>query len=40
MELYADITKAQKLLNWQPKISLEEGLRKTIDVIRNINDEK
>jgi nucleoside-diphosphate-sugar epimerase len=40
MELYADITKAQKLLNWQPKISLEEGLKKTIDVIRNINNAK
>ena len=37
MKLYADITKAKKLLNWQPKISLEEGLKKTIDEIRNIN---
>ena len=35
MELYADITKAKKLLNWQPKISLEEGLKRTIDVIRD-----
>ncbi len=26
-----DISKAKKLLNWQPKISLEEGLGKTID---------
>ena len=25
-----DITKAKKLLNWQPKISLEDGLKKTI----------
>ena len=40
MELYADITKAKKLLNWQPKISLEEGLRKTIDAIRNIDNAK
>jgi nucleoside-diphosphate-sugar epimerase len=40
MELYADISKAKKLLNWQPKISLEEGLKKTIDVIKNINNEK
>ena len=40
MELYADITKAQKLLNWQPKISLEEGLKKTIDVIRDINNAR
>ena len=26
-----DTTKAQKRLNWQPKIGLEEGLRKTIE---------
>jgi nucleoside-diphosphate-sugar epimerase len=26
----ADISKAEKLLNWKPKISLEEGLRRTI----------
>jgi dTDP-glucose 4,6-dehydratase len=25
-----DITKAKKLLNWEPKVSLEEGLEKTI----------
>ena len=28
--LYASIKKAKKLLNWEPKISLEEGLNKTI----------
>ena len=38
MELYADITKAKKLLNWQPQISLEEGLKKTIDSIRDFSD--
>jgi nucleoside-diphosphate-sugar epimerase len=26
-----DINRAKKLLNWEPKISLEEGLRKTIN---------
>jgi nucleoside-diphosphate-sugar epimerase len=31
MELYADISKANTILNWQPKISLNEGLRKTIE---------
>ena len=40
MELYADITKAKKLLNWQPKISLEEGLKRTIDVIRDFSDAR
>lgn len=31
MALYADISKANSILNWQPKISLNEGLRKTIE---------
>ncbi len=26
-----DNTKAKKILNWEPKISLEEGLNKTIE---------
>jgi len=26
-----DISKASKILNWQPSISLEEGLKKTIE---------
>lgn len=30
MELYADIGLAKELLGWQPKTSLDEGLRKTI----------
>jgi UDP-glucuronate 4-epimerase len=30
METWADITKAQTLLNWHPKISLEEGLKRTV----------
>lgn len=30
-----DITKAQNLLGWQPQISLEEGLRKTIEWLRS-----
>jgi dTDP-glucose 4,6-dehydratase len=25
-----DITRARQILNWNPKIELEEGLRKTI----------
>ena len=29
-----DITKAKALLSWEPKISLEEGLQKTIDYFR------
>ncbi|MBI4226139.1 SDR family oxidoreductase [Candidatus Roizmanbacteria bacterium] len=30
-----DINKAKKLLNWEPKISLEDGLKKTIDYINS-----
>ena len=31
MELYADISKAKNILNWAPKIGLNEGLRRTIE---------
>ncbi len=31
-----DIAKAKKLLNWQPKVSLEEGLKKTIQYFRSV----
>jgi len=31
-----DITKAKKLLNWQPKVNLEKGLIKTIEYFKNL----
>jgi nucleoside-diphosphate-sugar epimerase len=31
MALYANISKAKRLLNWEPTISLDIGLKKTID---------
>jgi UDP-glucuronate decarboxylase len=31
-----DITQAKKMLNWEPKIALEQGLIKTIDYFRTI----
>lgn len=30
-----DITKAKNLLHWEPKVSLEDGLKKTIEYFRN-----
>lgn len=35
MELFANINKAKKLLNWRPKINLQNGLRKTINYYSN-----
>ena len=34
MALYADSEKARKLLKWEPKVCLEEGLRRTIEYYR------
>ena len=31
-----DITKAESLLGWQPKINFEEGLKKTIEYFRKL----
>jgi nucleoside-diphosphate-sugar epimerase len=31
-----DIGKAKKLLNWEPKVGLEEGIRMTIDYYKNL----
>ena len=31
-----DISKAKKLLNWEPKVSRKEGLEKTIEFFRSI----
>ena len=30
-----DITKARTLLNWEPKVQLEDGLTRTIEYFRN-----
>jgi len=37
MRRQPDITKAKKFLGWEPKISLDEGLQKTIDFYKNID---
>lgn len=33
-----DISKARKILDWTPKVSLEEGLSRTIDYFKSIKD--
>lgn len=37
MELYADISKAKRLLGWKPATTLENGLKKTIDYYKTHN---
>jgi dTDP-glucose 4,6-dehydratase len=31
-----DITKAKEILGWQPKVSLDEGLPKTVEYFRGL----
>lgn len=38
MELYADISLAKKLLNWEPCTGLEDGLRKTIEYYKRMDE--
>lgn len=35
-----DISKAKKILNWEPKVSLEEGLRETIKYFSSKNEQE
>jgi len=37
--LLCDNSKAKKLINWEPQVSLKEGLKKTIDYIKEHLDE-
>jgi len=32
---WADINKAQELINWQPQVSLEEGIKRTVEWTKN-----
>ncbi|MCD5390774.1 NAD-dependent epimerase/dehydratase family protein [candidate division NPL-UPA2 bacterium] len=33
---YLDVRRAEVVLGWQPKVSLEEGMRKTVDFLREL----
>ena len=35
LQLLSDNSKAKRLLNWSPEVSLDEGLRETIDFVKN-----
>mgnify|MGYP001172258027 CR=1 FL=1 len=39
MELSVDITLTKKLINWSPKFSLKEGLKKTYDIMRSYHQK-
>ena len=32
---WADINKAQKILGWQPQVSLEEGIKRAVEWTKN-----
>ena len=36
MALYGDVSKAKELLDWKPSVDIEQGLRATIDSIREM----
>ena len=40
LTLFANTERASKLLKWSPKVSLEEGLKRTIDYYKKTNYEK
>jgi len=35
LETYLDSSKAERLLNWHPTVSLNEGLQATVDWMRS-----
>lgn len=37
---YADISKAKTILNWEPKTSIEEGVKKFVDWYNNMKNER
>jgi nucleoside-diphosphate-sugar epimerase len=35
-----DITKAKRVLKWEPKVSLEEGLKRTLEYFQQVYKRK
>ena len=40
MSLYANVNKSKELLDWEPRVLVEEGLKKTINSYTNVYDRK
>ena len=40
LNIYPEIKKAKKMLNWKPKISLRSGVLKTIQYFKKTNAKK
>ena len=40
MELAVDISLTKKLIDWEPKFTLQEGLKKTYELMKNYQQEK
>lgn len=40
MQREPDISKAKKILGWQPKVSREEGMKKTFEYFKNLSKEE
>ncbi len=40
MQRQPDISKAKEILNWEPKVSREEGMKKTYDYFKNLTKEE
>ena len=36
--IYLDISKAQRLLGWTPRFSIEEGVRRTVQYYRRVRN--
>jgi UDP-glucose 4-epimerase len=37
-DYYADITKIQKLIDWHPRVSLDQGIKKTLDYYKKYKE--